>query len=403
MQQWPVFDRAPDPLGTLVNPRALAGVTALVLAALLLGFFVYRRRTYVLFWALGWAIIAASLLLLARGYANEHVGRAAVGLSQLLSIIGALAFVLSADSYRQRPSIAKGHLLVLLPLLIWFALAPLALGVRSVIVPGHLITAAVLSSAAAGYVPLSRQTRLVGAGLVGVALVLLAAGHVWTAMAVARNLPQWNALEIRALFPLGALRVLAALSMHFMAFEDMTLEVRHTNRRLEKAQGDLRQMVITDPLTGCHNRRFFEAVIGREVKRHRRYELPLSVLFLDVDRFKSINDAFGHETGDKVLCAVAAFLAKHVREADYIFRWGGDEFLILLSCTEADALRRGTELSEAFAESAEAAGLPRGVGLSVGCAEVPPQTADVMDAIRIADERMYEDKKRGRRTVTRPR
>jgi diguanylate cyclase (GGDEF)-like protein len=89
-----------------------------------------------------------------------------------------------------------------------------------------------------------------------------------------------------------------------------------------------------------------------------------------------------------VLTAVAAFLARHVREADYLFRWGGDEFLILLSCDEKAARRKGEELGRAFAASAEGSGLPSGVGLSVGSAQVPSD-ADVMAIIRTADERMY--------------
>ena len=66
-------------------------------------------------------------------------------------------------------------------------------------------------------------------------------------------------------------------------------------------------MVITDPLTGCRNRRFFDEIIGRELQRHQRYGIPMSILFVDVDRFKAINDTLGHDTGDRVLREVAAF------------------------------------------------------------------------------------------------
>ena len=91
-----------------------------------------------------------------------------------------------------------------------------------------------------------------------------------------------------------------------MTFEDMTYELRRTNQRLETAQSKLRRMVITDPLTGCRNRRFFDEIIGRELQRHRRYGIPLSLLFVDIDRFKAINDTLGHEVGDDVLRQVAA-------------------------------------------------------------------------------------------------
>ena len=90
---------------------------------------------------------------------------------------------------------------------------------------------------------------------------------------------------------------------------------------------------------------------------------------------------------------VAAFLVRSVREADYVFRWGGDEFLILISCREEEAARKGKDLRAAFADSPDAGALPRGVGLSVGAAEVTDATVDVMDVVKLADGRMYEDKK----------
>jgi diguanylate cyclase (GGDEF)-like protein len=151
-------------------------------------------------------------------------------------------------------------------------------------------------------------------------------------------------------------------------------------------------MVTTDPLTGCRNRRFFDQVINREVQRHRRYRIPLSMVFVDVDRFKVINDTLGHEAGDRVLQQVAGFLVRNVREADYVFRWGGDEFLVLISCTEREALSKARELQEAFAAT-ETDALPAGVGLSVGCAEVPNDASDVMALVKAADERMYENKR----------
>jgi diguanylate cyclase (GGDEF)-like protein len=177
----------------------------------------------------------------------------------------------------------------------------------------------------------------------------------------------------------------------------MTWELRRTNRRLESAQSKLRRMVITDPLTGCRNRRFFDEIIGRELQRHRRYHIPMSVLFVDVDRFKAINDTLGHDAGDRVLREVAAFLLSNIREADYVFRWGGDEFLILLSCEEAEAARRGHALQADFARYALAASLPPGVGLSIGCAEVPDDASSVMSVIKNADERMYQNKRTLRR------
>ena len=94
-----------------------------------------------------------------------------------------------------------------------------------------------------------------------------------------------------------------------------------------------------------------------------------------------------------MLREVAVFLLRNIREADYVFRWGGDEFLVLISCTEQEALRRASALQAAFAASPQLANLPAGVGLSIGCVEVPADTDDILPLIQAADERMYADKK----------
>ena len=130
---------------------------------------------------------------------------------------------------------------------------------------------------------------------------------------------------------------------------------------------------------------------------HRRFRTPLSIVFIDVDHFKKINDTLGHETGDQVLREVASFLLRHIREADYVFRWGGDEFLVLISCGEQEAVLRARELQKAFAASPQIAELPPGVALSIGCVEVPADAADIMPFVQVADERMYEDKNNRRR------
>ena len=93
--------------------------------------------------------------------------------------------------------------------------------------------------------------------------------------------------------------------------------------------------------------------------------------------------------GDRVLQTVSGFLTKHVREADYVFRWGGDEFLVLISCREEQARRKSDELRAAFSTWEETAALPEGVGLSIGCVEVPSDADDITALVKAADERMY--------------
>jgi diguanylate cyclase (GGDEF)-like protein len=251
-----------------------------------------------------------------------------------------------------------------------------------------------MAAGAGAHLLLLRQRRLLGAAVVAGMLLVLAGLNIWTAVAVSR--PEGMA----AIPPLVGMSVVflgGALGQQLMAFEDMTYELRLTNSRLESAQGDLREMVITDPLTGMRNRRFFDEIIGRELQRHRRYRTPLSVVFVDIDRFKAINDTLGHEIGDRVLQEVASFLLRNIREADYVFRWGGDEFVVLISCPEDEALRRSRDLQGAFAAAPHTVHLPPGVALSVGVVEVPLDVEDIMPLIQAADERMYANKKKKRR------
>lgn len=379
------------PSPTSVDARTLAGIATLLVAGILSLLYIYRRRAYILCWVTGWTLTALSLLLAAHRFTGEKPGNAAYGISQFISIVGALVFVLGADAYRAPLRLRRGYALVLLPLLIWFALAPIPLGTAAAFGPGHLLVAGALGAAGVAHLALLRQTRLIGAAVVGVTFILIAGSHVWlvlgTPLTVGDAISQSMYLNL-------ALALVTALGMQLMTFEDMTYELRLANKRLESAQGELRQLVTTDSLTGCRNRRFFDDVIGREIQRHRRYRIPLSMLFIDIDRFKAINDTLGHEAGDRVLQRVAAFLVRNVREADYVFRWGGDEFLILISCREDEAVRKGAELQSAFAVSTDAASLPKGVGLSVGAAEVSDDTTDIMGVVKAADEKMYRDKRR---------
>ena len=385
---------APSPFESWTPPSApgAAAFGAIVLGALFLLLHVYRRKGFILHWMLGWMVIAVGQAVVAVDVSAPAVELALLGWSRFLDIAGILLLALGADSYQRDGTVGRRYLIGLLPLLLWFVLAPIALGERAAIVPGYLIGAAALAAGAYGYLALLRRARLVGAGLTGSTFALLAATHLWNAIVVSRStevvIPQELMVANALLF------LFAALGMHVLVFEDMTYELRVANRQLQTAQEDLREQAITDPLTHCHNRRFFDEVIGRELQRHDRYTIPLSFLFVDVDRFKDVNDSLGHEAGDRLLQYVALFLRRNVREADHVFRWGGDEFLLMLSCRLDAAQRKAFELKEAFqgALKTATAPLPAGVGLSVGYSEVVSPDDDIMERVREADERMYADK-----------
>jgi diguanylate cyclase (GGDEF)-like protein len=390
-------NQATGPAVIQLAPRVVAGTAAFVTAGLFLLLYFYRRRGFILLWTCGWAVLGASMFLASPTYSEVHIRVMAYGVSQFLGVMASLLFVVSADAYRTHPRVRRQYVMVLVPVLLWFALAPLILGPLAVFAPGHLLIAGTLAAAGIGHLLLLRQVRMLGAAVAGVALLLLATSHAWTAL----KLTSPDAPGATKLLLTGVvLYLVAAGGMQLMTFEDMTYELRRTNRRLESAQGKLRRMVITDPLTGCRNRRFFDEIIGRELQRHQRHHIPLSLLFVDIDQFKAINDTYGHDAGDQVLKQVAAFLLANIREADYVFRWGGDEFLALMSCSEAEARRRGAALEIAFTSSSETLALPTEVHLSIGCAEVKEEDADVMSLVKIADTRMYEKKRAVRRAAS---
>jgi len=385
--------QALTPGSTAVNPYILVGFTAVVVGAMSLLVYFYRRRLFILWWMGAWFLLAGAMLPVSRSYKNVALGGIAYGLSQFLGVLSSLAFVVAADAYRQKPQLKRGYGLMLLPVAIYFVFLPVALGPAIVLSLGYLLIAGGMATAAVAHLLLLRQARLLGAGIVGAALLTISGVNVYMGTSIGQS--DAGAMT-PALLTMTVVILVGGLGQQLMAFEDMTYELRRTNTRLETAQAELRELVITDPLTGTRNRRFFDAIINRELQQHNRSQTPLSIVFMDIDRFKAINDTLGHETGDQVLRDVAAFLLRNIREADYVFRWGGDEFLVLISCGEEEALRRGRELQAQFAASPQLADLPPGVALSVGAVEIPTDTEDVLALIQTADERMYANKKRTR-------
>ena len=176
--------------------------------------------------------------------------------------------------------------------------------------------------------------------------------------------------------------------------EKLTAELERYKQRLESSQREFQRVAMTDPLTGCHNRRFFDQIIDREVQRHARYNIPLTLVFVDVDRFQSINDDMGHAMGDRLVQHVASLLQRYVRGSDYVFRWGGDEFVALMSCTEREAGAKSAKLKAGFDLSVQGWALPPGLGLSVGCAELGHAAGNIEVLLEEADARMYADKHR---------
>ena len=146
----------------------------------------------------------------------------------------------------------------------------------------------------------------------------------------------------------------------------------------------------TDPLTGLYNRRLFTESFEKELNRARRYGLPLSIVTLDLHRFKEVNDKYGHPRGDDVLRAAASTLQKALRTSDSAFRIGGDEFALLLPQTDAaQALALSRRVGTVFAETLQPLHLAVSVTMDHGVATFPPDGDQSDLLIRVADERLY--------------
>ncbi|OYU32338.1 MAG: hypothetical protein CFE39_03675 [Comamonadaceae bacterium PBBC2] len=180
--------------------------------------------------------------------------------------------------------------------------------------------------------------------------------------------------EIVKLTPLEALAspghgsVLHALRAAQERLQLQVAETERTNRELQATLHELNHMVGTDLLTGLWSRRRLEDALASEVERHQRYGQPLSLMFVDIDHFKAVNDQFGHPVGDQVLVALAAQIQLAQRAVDSIARWGGEEFVVVCPNTN---LETATALAQRLRERIAKHEIPPvgRITLSVGVAE----------------------------------
>lgn len=160
-------------------------------------------------------------------------------------------------------------------------------------------------------------------------------------------------------------------------------------------------MAITDGLTGLLNHRRSHEILRQEIKRAKRYQRPLSILMLDVDSFKSFNDTFGHPQGDVLLCSIAKILKSSVRNVDFVGRYGGEEFVVILPETiRSDAFILAERIREAIAsEPFSAGGQVIYKTVSIGVASFPDDAVEPTELVQMADEALYRAKRAGKNCV----
>jgi diguanylate cyclase (GGDEF)-like protein len=179
----------------------------------------------------------------------------------------------------------------------------------------------------------------------------------------------------------------------------LTLYANHTAVAMENAKlyEDLRRLAVSDSLTGLFNRRHFWQALERELARAQRYTRPLSLILLDVDGFKKYNDAYGHLAGDETLRELGKLLGRLIRRTDVLARYGGDEFVLVMSDTD----RAGAiEVADKIGKAVAAHRFPHGsVTVSLGVAAFPEDAPGDKSLVETADAFLYAAKQGGRNTL----
>jgi diguanylate cyclase (GGDEF)-like protein/putative nucleotidyltransferase with HDIG domain/PAS domain S-box-containing protein len=187
------------------------------------------------------------------------------------------------------------------------------------------------------------------------------------------------------------------LERQILRVNEQAAELESQKVELKEANSRLTALSVTDGLTGLYNHRALQERLARECERTQRYKAPLSLILLDVDKFKTYNDTFGHPEGDVVLKAVAQMLQECARETDTVCRYGGDEFVIILPDTETQG---AVEAAERLRVAIEAYPWPlRPVTGSFGATTLHAGLTSAQELIAQADRALYAGKARGRNRV----
>ncbi len=248
-----------------------------------------------------------------------------------------------------------------------------------------------------------------GARIVGIALILLSCGglillaEVCFMRPLRRRLLRLSDL-VRTMDPAPPPPRLRGRD----ELEEIRADLRRMMRRLEETRGDLAARRIraevdsrTDPLTRLYNHRSFTRYMLEEWESALRARAPLSLLILDVDYFKAVNDELGHLAGNQALEKIAGLIRESVRETDLVFRYAGDEFAIILPRT---GLEHAASLAEKIrqrvgSQRIEGAGGSRQLSLTIGAAEMRPEIRSPEELLGLADRALYQGKEAGRNVV----
>jgi diguanylate cyclase (GGDEF)-like protein len=173
------------------------------------------------------------------------------------------------------------------------------------------------------------------------------------------------------------------------------------NKALLETNKELHHLSITDGLTGLSNRKHILELFDREISRYQRHNYPVSILMLDIDYFKNVNDTYGHQTGDLVIRRLADLFCNAIRENDTVGRYGGEEFLILLPDSNTRSAVQTAKRIQKMVQNLkiETSGKTISVTVSIGVSSCPQYGRDADTVICAADEALYQAKSNGRNQV----
>lgn len=222
-----------------------------------------------------------------------------------------------------------------------------------------------------------------------IAIIMLLAFSVYHAM---RDFLGWQELP-------GDYPEYIFILLGYVFLARSSVQTKETAKYLEALHDRLRELSITDELTGLFNRRYFFYALGEEIRRAERYQLPLSLVMADIDQFKKVNDKYGHVVGDEVLKKITELMKDSFRRTDILARYGGEELVGIATVT---SLEGATILAERFRERvfnhrfyAESAGETFTVAISLGVASPKAFPIDEKELLIEADKAMYEAKAQG--------
>jgi diguanylate cyclase (GGDEF)-like protein len=220
------------------------------------------------------------------------------------------------------------------------------------------------------------------------------------------NRTKTSLFDEESLKPLSYLAALAAVSIeNVLLYEKLEARVEKRTTELEKANEKLNFLAITDPLTGIYDRRYFFELARNTLKAAERYQHSLSLLMIDIDHFKKVNDAFGHLVGDAVLIEFSHILKENIREVDVVARYGGEEFVIMMPETDLDAAEKSAQRlcrlidQYEFTHNGDRVHITISVGVSCYDSETGGKELEIDALVDQADKGLYEAKNAGRNGV----